>query len=347
MVGLRSPLVAVALAILYVGYAATMIGTSGPADGEVWAVQIGAMALQLACVLTAIWAPTDPLPAWAAGMIAVVSVAALGASWWSPAPDSLWWVQVTAPPALTSVTAGVLALRGRIVYAWLAWAGSIAVAIAWTMTHHESLGTAVVMTNRVITAVLPATIVALLVRPMIRLMGALQDREVAAVRYQAAASATAVERTERLSAFASTMEPILQRVADGDEFSADEAASVRLLEHSLRDEVRGRIWNSEGVRVAAAQARRRGVRVQLFDDGGLDLDALTAHDAERLRGELIRTLTGVRDGVVTARVLPPEREQVAVLNVADDEGVRRRTCRATPTGLRWTPDTGRTPEPAP
>lgn len=338
LLGLRSPLVGLSIAVLAVAYVVTVIGTSGPATGIVWAGQALAFVLALACIQTAVAIPADPLPRWAAVVIGVASLASLGIAWWLAPAGSQWWVQVTAPPAMTAVVAGVFALRGRAGLAWLMVLGVMGVAAAWAMAHGESIGLTMMMSNRVLSTVLPATIITLMVRPLMRLMGALRERELEAVRFAAATRATADERTERLDVFAGEVRPILERIADGRAFSEDEALRARLLENTLRDEVRGRGWDSEGVRVAAAAARSRGVAVQLFDDGGLDLDQLTAADAERLRGELIRLLTAAASGAVTARILPPGRDHVAVINSVGDDVRGRRVYRPGPIGLRWYDD---------
>ncbi|MFT3661304.1 MAG: hypothetical protein QM809_07855 [Gordonia sp. (in: high G+C Gram-positive bacteria)] len=335
LVGLRSPVVAVALGVLAVGYAAAMIGTSGPATGWVWAAQIFAYVLQLLCVLTAISIPTDPLPSWAAAVVASASLGGLAIAWWFMASDSEFWVQVTVPSSLTAVVAGVIALRGRFVVAVLMVAATMVLAGVWAHTHAQSTGLVIPMSNRVLGTVLPAVLVASILRPILRLMGELRERELAAVRHDAARQATQAERDARLDDLARDVGPILQRIADGDSFDDHEALRLRLLEHTLRDEVRGRAWDSEGVRVAATAARARGVSVQLFDDGGLGVDGLTAVDAERLRGELIRVLGAVDSGAVTARVLPPGRDRVALITVVHDDAVTRRDCVRTSVGLRW------------
>ncbi|MEZ5210146.1 hypothetical protein [Gordonia sp. (in: high G+C Gram-positive bacteria)] len=335
LIGLRSPLVTAAVAVLAAGYVIGMIGASAPASGDVWAAQVFSFVLQLLCVVTAIAIPADPLPTWAAGVIGAASLGALAVAWWYLPLESQFWVQVTMPPALAAVVAGVLAIRGRYLVAWLMVAGTWAIAGVWTLSHDHPADMLLPMSSRVLGTVLPAAIIAAMFRPLTRLMGSLRERELAAVRADAAQQAAVAEREERLEYVARTAGPILTRIADGEEFTAEEALAARLLEYSLRDEVRGRVWYSEGTRFAATGARSRGVAVQLFDDGGLDLEAMTAVDAERLRGELIRVLYAATSGAVTARILPPGRDAVALITVATGEVVERRTCVRTPAGLRW------------
>ena len=180
----------------------------------------------------------------------------------------------------------------------------------------------------------------MMVRPMMALLGALRAREVEAVELAAAARAVSAERSERLTTLQNQVRPLLQRIADGDSFTQDEALHIRILENSLRDEVRAPGWSTEGIRQVVALARLRGVRVQLFDDGGLDMNGLSARDAERLRGEVIRVLSAAESGSVTARILPPERDHVAVINIGTEDGHDRRICRWTTIGLHWTTRAG-------
>ncbi|WP_298441186.1 hypothetical protein [Gordonia sp. (in: high G+C Gram-positive bacteria)] len=335
LIGLRSPLVTVAAAVLVAGYVIAMIGASASASGGLWAAQVFSLVLQVLCLVGVIAIPADPLPVWAAAVIGVASLCALALAWWHLPHGSQFWVQVTMPPALAAVVAGIVAIRGRFLVAWLMIGGTLLTAAVWTRSHGYPAGMVVPMSNRVIGTVLPAVIVAAMIRPIMELMGALRERELAAVRAGAARRAAIDERDERLAQVAREAGPILARIADGDSFTEEEALAVRLLEFTLRDEVRGRGWYSEGTRVAAAAARSRGVTVALFDDGGLDLDALTAADAERLRGELIRVLHAASSGAVTARILPPGRDEVALINVVDGEVVGRRSCVRAAAGLRW------------
>lgn len=335
LLGLRSPLVVVAIIALVISCFIAIVGTSGPAPASTWIVQILALLLQVGCMFTVVAIPADPLPRWAAAVIALASLGALGLAWWFAPDDAHWWVQVTAAPAMTAVVAGVFALRGRWGIAWLTVLGAMLVAGSWALSHGLSASLAFPMTTRILATVLPAVVVAVMIRPLLQLIGALRERELAAVRYDAAAEAMADERNERLQTFAGEMRPVLQRLAAGDEFTEQEAQAIRLHEHALRDEVRGRGWDSEGVRVSAFAARARGVVVQLLDDGGLDVATLTVPDAERLRGELIRVLEVSDSGTVTARILPPGRDEAAVITVIRGEDVEHRSYVAAAHGYRW------------
>lgn len=170
-------------------------------------------------------------------------------------------------------------------------------------------------------ALLPATLMAQLVRPMIRLTGELEVRHVEAARATAANEARAAERTARLERFDADVRPYLQKVADGFEFDEPTAARAQLLEHDLRDAMRGRGWWSPDLAEYLAAARTRGVVVRVLDDSGTEL---APDDIAVLHAELVATLVAATAGVVTARILPNGREDVAVVTVVADDGVTRR-----------------------
>lgn len=335
LLGLRSGLVLFALGILAGGYALALIFTTGDVTTAVWGGQLLALVLALAAITTCILIPTDPLPVWAATILSGAVLVALARGWWYITGDAYWWVQVTVPPAMTAVFAGFLALRGRAGLGWLVLLGAMVIAAAWTIEQGKSVGLTFAMTSRILGAVLPATIIAVMLRPMMSLLGAFRVRELDAVELAAADRAATAERAERLAELQREVRPVLERIAAGETFTADEALHIQILENSLRDQVRGSGWSSEGVRQAVALARRRGVEVQLFDDGGLDLDQLSANDAERLRGEAIRVLASAPAGSITARILPPGRDDVAIIVIRVDDGHDRRICRWVDGGLQW------------
>ncbi len=335
LLGLRSLLVSCAIGALAGSYVLAVAGTAQSMSATAWLVLGGTLTVQLLCVFTTIAIPAEPLPRWAAAMIGAVSLGALGVAWWQAPPTTQWWVQVTGPPAMVAVVAAIFALRGRTGLAWLVLLGAMAVAAAWSQVHGETAADALAMTKRILGTVLPATVIAWMLRPMLEQIGTLRERELAAVREEAENRATARERADRLRQMEGEVDPILRRLAAGGEFTEEEALRARLLEYSLRDEVRGRGWYSAGVRLGAAAARERGVAVQLFDDGGLDVDELSGADAERLRGELVRALTGADRGTVTARILPKGRDVVAVITVGHGDRVERRTAALTAAGIVW------------
>ncbi|MFB7251702.1 hypothetical protein [Microbacterium sp. NPDC056234] len=94
--------------------------------------------------------------------------------------------------------------------------------------------------------------------------------------------------------------PVLSRtVAAHGMLTDDERLSARLAEGRLRDELRGASLLNDAVRAAIEEARRRGVAVTVFDEGGLD--GIDEQRRGEIRDELAEVLTGVDDGRVIIR----------------------------------------------
>jgi hypothetical protein len=65
--------------------------------------------------------------------------------------------------------------------------------------------------------------------------------------------------------------PMLRRISDSNgDLSEAERQECRLLEATIRDEIRGRRLLNQAVREQVMAARRRGASVTLLDEGGID-----------------------------------------------------------------------------
>lgn len=106
------------------------------------------------------------------------------------------------------------------------------------------------------------------------------------------------ERRLRVQMALAVAGPVLGRtVASGGRLADEERLEARLAEGRLRDELRGASLLNDAVRDAIQDARRRGVIVTVFDEGGLDgID-------ERRRAEIRDELAGVLDAVRADRVI--------------------------------------------
>ncbi|MCK8608637.1 hypothetical protein [Agromyces sp. C10] len=95
------------------------------------------------------------------------------------------------------------------------------------------------------------------------------EREAAA--WQAAQDAHLFEGRMRLAQTQRIAAPMLRRIADGDhELTEAERRECRILEAAIRDEIRGRMLLTDGVRRSVKEARDRGATVTLLDEGGID-----------------------------------------------------------------------------
>lgn len=94
--------------------------------------------------------------------------------------------------------------------------------------------------------------------------------------------------------------PILQIIASNrGQLSPDQVTEARLLEAQLRDDIRGRSLNTDAVKQAVRNARRRGVEVQLLDDGGLS--GVTEDRRLEIEAAVLDVLQRVQRGRVVVR----------------------------------------------
>ncbi|MDR2279850.1 MAG: hypothetical protein LBE07_03225 [Gordonia sp. (in: high G+C Gram-positive bacteria)] len=336
MFGLRTRRLRVMLVILLGSYAITrMTAFSEPRDGWQWLLEgVGALALATS-VFTVVLGDADPLPPALTAAVAALATAGLGAAWWATPATAGLWVQPGAPLVVFAVIAGLMSLRGRSRTAWGSSVLAVVMAAVWSLQHGGTLVAGGQLTLRIAVSLLPATLMAVLIRPMLHLTAVLEARRAQTMHAMAVTSATASERADQLEQFDSDVRPFVEQVAAGALFDEESAARAHLLEEDLRDSVRGRGWHTELTRESLADARLRGIAVRVFDDS-VDGPALSAADFTVLRGGLVGVLASVESGAVTARILPPGRDYVAVITTVSAESVERIVCRRDDGALGWT-----------
>jgi hypothetical protein len=97
------------------------------------------------------------------------------------------------------------------------------------------------------------------------------DAEREAAAWQAAQDAHQFEGRFRLAQTNRIAGPMLRRIIDRDgDLTAAQRRECRMLEAAIRDEIRGRMLLTDGVRGAVQRARERGMIVTLLDEGGID-----------------------------------------------------------------------------
>jgi hypothetical protein len=128
------------------------------------------------------------------------------------------------------------------------------------------------------------------------------------------------ERKKRLDFALAGALPMLKTIETNDgRLSTAEKKEARLLEASLRDEIRGRELMNEDVRAAARQARERGVEVVILDEGGLD--QISANEKSEILRKVCKAISDVEVGRVTLRA--PVGETWRVTLVATRSGVAK------------------------
>lgn len=116
----------------------------------------------------------------------------------------------------------------------------------------------------------------------------------------AASSAARTERTKRLNQTLKEALPLLEKIESSKgKLSTGEKQDAQLTEAELRDQIRGRNLLSMDVVSETRNARRRGIEVQLLDDGGLD--DLTDQERTPYHWEIATRLRGVTAGKVVIR----------------------------------------------
>ncbi|WP_132992054.1 hypothetical protein [Gordonia zhaorongruii] len=335
MLGLASVRLRVALAVLIGAYLfVRCTDFTGARTGFQWLLEAAGAVGLTAALLASAHGDRDPLPRMSAAGIAGVSTAALVAAWWALPLSAGHWVQPGAPLVVFAVTAGLLTLRGRAPLAWVACVVAVVFAAWWSVDRGGTLVAGGQITLRIAASLLPATLMAVLIRPMVRLTGVLEDRRADLLERAAATTAVLAERRDRMLRFDRDVRPYLRQVADGATFDEAEATRARLLELDLRDETRGRTWYSPTVKVAIERARMRTVQVRLLDDGGEE-HPFSEEDRASLRSRLVDVLDHADAGAVTARILPPGRDHVAVINVVTVDRVTRSVLCSEGGDLAW------------
>lgn len=128
-----------------------------------------------------------------------------------------------------------------------------------------------------------------------------------ATDWQAAQEAHLYERQTRLGQTGAMAVPMLQVIErSGGELTDEQRQECLHLEGAIRDEIRGRRLLDDEVRREVMAARRRGVAVTLFDEGGLDdLDETSLQRVLGALAEAIRSTSATR---VIARTAPVDSD---------------------------------------
>lgn len=201
----------------------------------------------------------------------------------------------------------ITSTRRRHLYAWLGIAALVVQTVIWGAGPGLLLGIGVIGSAAwVAVSHILSRALAKASRDAARFARA--ERE--ATDWQAAQEAHLYERQFRLGQTGTTAVPMLQIIEQsGGELTDEQRQECLHLEGAIRDEIRGRRLLDDGVRREVMTARRRGVSVNLFDEGGLD--ELDDRSLARVLGTLadaIRTTTATR---VIARTAPVD-SKVAV-----------------------------------
>lgn len=128
----------------------------------------------------------------------------------------------------------------------------------------------------------------------------------------AKALASRAERKIRIEGALRAAQPVLQRIIDlNGKLSEADQYELQLTESALRDEVYGKNLMDDGVRIAARDARRRGVEVTIVDEGGMDEAATEV--ASGIRTSIAKAIESASAGTVAIRSPKGENFMVSVV----------------------------------
>lgn len=288
-------------------------------------LMIAAIVLYLVTVNIAIlWesAVSVRMPLWVAVLSGVASVAIP-----SLATHSLAVEHRTAPFATWYIGAigllgVVLVVRRRLLIAALSLLGLVAT--SWV--HLGIISALSLGLVGSIMWVLVAWLLVLFWDRAIRDTERLADIQQAVSAWHATQQVRQRERRLRTQFALAVAGPVLSRVvATHGDLDEDERLEARLAEGRLRDELRGASLLNDAVRDAIADARRRGVAVTVFDEGGLD--EIDEERRAEIRDELAGVLADTQADRVIIRAARDERIAVTVVGRAsagssrDDDAV--------------------------
>ena len=130
-------------------------------------------------------------------------------------------------------------------------------------------------------------------------------------------------RRERSTELDDLVRPLLTSLAGGARLTPEIRADAAMTEAELRNGLRAKIFTGTAVARATREAFRRGVSVELMDDGGLnDVPKEIRHLVEdHVTGEIVRA----RSGSVTVRVPPAGRDQLVTVLRRDTDGSLERS----------------------
>ncbi|MFZ6992304.1 hypothetical protein ACO0E1_10445 [Curtobacterium sp. RRHDQ66] len=290
--------VAIGLAALFSLYHLLLASTTLFRVSDVGAV-LACMALYAAATGAALFAKGAVLPVWVACFslataVMMPVVAAPVAEAGSTPGFGTWWI------AAVGTLMVIVAVRQRIVFAWVGVLFLVVYTVAWAGP--DALGALGVLGSVVWVAI--ATIFNFVMNRATRTTRDFIRAEQETADWQAAQDAHVFERQFRLSQTTRMALPMLQRIIDscGDLTDAERTECLHL-EQAIRDEIRGRSLLSDDVREEVMRLRRRGAVVQLHDDGGLD--ELEVDDVRRIHAQLADALRQAWDADnVIVRTVP-------------------------------------------
>ena len=206
-----------------------------------------------------------------------------------------------------STLLSITAIRGNALVAWLGTAAMWVEVIAWGGPHQ--ITTVGLIGGLMLVAAAHA------LGTGIQRIGEQTDEylEMATATADRSARITAgrAERDRLVQNTLLTGLPLLEKIVDlGGKISDADRSEAILLEQRFRDEIQGSALLSDGVRVAARDARKRNVVVNLLDEGGLT--NASEDQVTDIRAAIASSINSVQAGTITVRAPRGEDYLVSV-----------------------------------
>ncbi|WP_062070739.1 HAMP domain-containing histidine kinase [Demequina sediminicola] len=215
----------------------------------------------------------------------------------------------------------LLAVRGRIGYAWLGMALLIVHTMGWEIRTGDTALAALGTLDTHIGILVVGTLFALALRRSGRDIAQVNARAMDVATSTAITGAAAEIRRTRVKELTAFVMPLLDRVASPEPLTEDERGVISRAEAQLRDGVRGRAVALPDVVEATDKARARGVHIALLDDRGTPIS--DGHVLERIVTSAVNVIDAAQGGTVTIRLLPPGRTAVLTITAVDGDNVTR------------------------
>jgi hypothetical protein len=214
----------------------------------------------------------------------------------------------------------VLALRGRRGLAWIGFCVLAATSVVAALIAHLQVLNVVYDVARQSATLLIGTLFALVLRRSSQTITSIQANQLRRTTIAAASAAATRERAAQNARLERDARPALERILSSTPLSEEELRDFILLEATLRDGIRATGFSSDRIAQAARAARERGLVVMLLDDRGIDL---VDHERELVEHALLEQLNTTKDGSVTARLSPHDRDELATIVVEEGGEYRR------------------------
>lgn len=318
IMGMQSPwapalAVGIWLLALVLGYSAG--GVLNPA------LYLVSMLVMLVAVFVLLGAPEDPIIGWAAIFIMLAPPLAIAMS--IPALSHRPGMAYGTLTGASVVITAFLAVRGRVLAAWIGFALGLIVALLAAKFYGPQPALLAAQAPN-LAVQLMATIFAAIVRPRARQIYALRSQTERETALKFADEAALAVRDQQMSRLDDGARPLLDLIADGRTLDDEQLQRCRLVEAQLRDRIRAPGFDNPMVAQAAWRARAAGVRVVLLDDFDLAAGDTADRAIRAVADELVAVLASANEGdEVTARLLPNGRASFATLSILRASGVVR------------------------